>query len=1164
MKYFKYNFIEEELDGLQSLELSEDGKTALIGFGNDEGQLIEFDVHNKKVVKKYWTEGSHTSAILFISNTKAIAGTNNGFFLVVDLINKDIVFKQQISNTFIRNIKLSNDKSTIYLITNSEIISLCGKSFNLLNKRVLSFTPWDISTIDNSDLLVIGGSKNRLELVDPTLKIIDSQTCGDEYRAIGFLSFNKFANLLFSGGESKELISWEILEEKLKSVYHIEYDRDITYLTSLEQYVIFSTLDGHILIDLKAKMQFKIKNSMGESRFSLKNIGDKTYLFYQEKNRTLSVIDVKEPEKITFKLSDLPSGIRFIEMSSSGDLIAINSDGIFISNFIKDIKLENENQFDYNSKKQNIAISEFIVDDESEKIIFQSKDKSIKILSLIDNSITDVNVALDFYDECEIRDYYKDKLLLTTYEYIYIIDTISNNTIKLSKDNNNFLPILDIKLVDKNRFAIINNSDYIPTPIIKDYLKVYDFEGNTISSKELNDAYGAIFNSHNKLITTYISSSESSKIIDINTNNTKEFDIGYCFGRDSDTIVFDNERYCIRITIGERIGDDYCMDCYDLTTVDKKGRNNRIWTVEDPRLSSYMPLGYCKLNDLFYIVDKKSGNLISIDKNSGDIIKTYKLQENIKHITISNNGKYIAWTLFTGEFSCIKYPFVSCEVTDVNKKWRNQRQLKNDIRSTAELWWDVFTRVTNNNNFYSFGSNMHQLDPFNYSLNIPDKSCLKYFNKDMAMLSLLGKVNDDNDKKYEEVATIYHELFHVFQSISMKKVFNYFYLIDELQKTRSELLEYLGYADYYTLNELTNNNFGKTIFHSVENYEKITNIETNSSFFNKIIAERYKEIDSDIEKLIIENIADEKEIITEAENAKKNFKRKIEKMFIEINKQAKEIKDYADLSKIELRELRELISYFKFYKDLNLNIFHLIEGSAQIFGWCCAGYNIDSKLASHKEYLKKNGIDDNTYERAYDLFQENGGKTPLLFIMISILSLFSNKPIDVFIYCLGKVSLWEDDFLNSDNIEQNDIDSIIEHIKNSISGEFYNFDTKSIHDTYKNNIFLQSINSIRKEISESKNISFFINLLLNEEIVLKLIDIFDKHKKEFKNELRKNEVMRDFEKFLRFDGTDFELKCCEEHGSGIVFDMPWDSCKNSDSFNNILKNEFKVKIPNLL
>lgn len=514
----------------------------------------------------------------------------------------------------------------------------------------------------------------------------------------------------------------------------------------------------------------------------------------------------------------------------------------------------------------------------------------------------------------------------------------------------------------------------------------------------------------------------------------------------------------------------------------------------------------------------------------------------------------------------------------MNKTWRSQKinNSENEVflkySSVAELWWEAFQRV-NNLSFRSSESERHQLDPFNYALSIPSKSNLNNYNKEKAILAFLGKGNTSNLEYNDNVATIYHELFHVFQTNSTRKVLDYFYLVDDIQRKRTELLEYLGYANFFILAESTNSDFGKTIFHSVESYEKLGNRESFNSVFNTVVNERSIEIDKDIEKFIEQYGESYREQFEEeAKSAKESFKETIEEQINDnvtlIQKQAEDIKKYSDLSR---RRIEELIEFFKFQNDTKLHLFHLIEGSAQVFGWCCAGYNIDEKFAFRKRELEESeSLQTDTYEKAYQLFKEHGGKTPLLFIVISLFSLSASKPIDIFISSLKRVKNWENDLealLNDKEINSDTFNSItlklMSQIENSISGDFYNANTNSVHDREdKNSLFLRSINRIRNAVPQSNKLEFFIDLVLDEKIAFILVETFESHTEEFKEDLRNNEVMRDFEKFLRDNGTDFDLNCCSKHGmlDRVNEENTWLNCNELDSFIQVLLNNFKITI----
>lgn len=445
MNNFNYDFVTTGLDRPWSFKTSKDGKIALIGFGDNEGQLTQFDIEKKEVVQSYWTEGSYTSSIEFLSNSKAIVGTSNGFVLFVDLERKEIFNKNKISNNPIKNIKLANDKSILYFITNTELISLDANSLKQLYKRNLTFNPWDIILIPKSDFLVIGGTENKLELLDcNSLEIIDSKTCGEKHHAIGFLSFNKVNNSLFSGGESGFLNAWRISSEGLQKFGAMVFNQDISYIESNNQYLLFSTSDGHILIDFEKKNHFKIEGSKGESRFSLQEIENNFYLLYQEKNTNLSIINLEEKDKVIFQLKDLSYGIEFIDLTPRGDVIAITSEGIIISDFITK-KKQITTKYDFNSKEKNIAVKSFLFNEIDESIALQCKDETLKVISLDDSSISDIDFSLNDVYGLEMKDFYGDTILLSTYKDIYIINKTTKSLNEIINQNENFTSIKQIK-----------------------------------------------------------------------------------------------------------------------------------------------------------------------------------------------------------------------------------------------------------------------------------------------------------------------------------------------------------------------------------------------------------------------------------------------------------------------------------------------------------------------------------------------------------------------------------------------------------------------------------------------------------------------------------------------------------------------------------------------
>jgi len=514
------------------------------------------------------------------------------------------------------------------------------------------------------------------------------------------------------------------------------------------------------------------------------------------------------------------------------------------------------------------------------------------------------------------------------------------------------------------------------------------------------------------------------------------------------------------------------------------------------------------------------------------------------------------------------------------KQWRSQQinTQENEAllkhSSVAELWWEAFKKLNPNRALKSAESKIHQLDPLNYSLTIPDTTHINEYNSQKAINSLLGRGEKQNLKDHEEVATIYHELFHVYQSNASVRVFDYFYLIDDLQRKRKELLEYLGYANFYILAESTKSDYGKTIFHSVENYKKLGSADSFSFMLEETLSERYKEIDDDIEKFISQyGEMHRDDFLEKAQDAKDSFRETIEQQIEEnvilIKKQAGDIKLYSDLSRSHIVSLEK---FFKIAKDVGLHQFHLIEGSAQVFGWCCAGYNIEEKFLSRKKDLEKEKIAQNdTYEKAYQLFKESGGKTPLIFILLSTFALSIINPIDTYLFGLKKVDVFEaklKELINEEKVTTTNFSEIvinlIELIENIYRGDTFTKNMKSIHDKPdSDSFFLNNINKIRKTTPNSNSLEFIIELLLNKNTVLTLIDFFKQQTDVYRQEIRRNEVMRDYEQFLYDFGSDFPIKCCNKHGQVHKDDYnDWINCNNEDSFIKILTNDFKVDLPN--
>lgn len=663
MSNFNYDFITTNLDRPWSFKISEDAKRALIGFGDDEGQLTQFDMEKKEVSKSYWTEGSYTSSIEFLSNSKAIIGTSNGFVLFIDLERKEVLNKNKISDYSIKDLKLSNDTKIMYAITSNKILAFSTSSLKLIFSKDVEFNPWHIVLIPNTNMMAIEGNRVSLAVYKYTQNEffkVDSVKYGTDNEDMISLSFNEKNSWLIATSEVGYLYIWTISSNGLKKQHEINFKGDeLSWLQSDDDYIVFSTLsNGVSFITMAEGKLINIPKSKNGEIIKFNKIHNKYYLLYLIQGG-IAIADIKSNDLEIYSLDDLPYGIRFIDFTQNGDIIGVTSEGIVISNFLQQ-KEGNDTKYNFNSKEKNIAVEKFIFNELDESIVLQCKDGTIKVISLVDTQISDIDFSFKDTYAVEIKGFYGENILLSNYQDIYILHSQIHTVKEIINQDEQFTSIKHIKLIDKNYYAIVNNSDYMATPIVWDYLKVYDFKGNEMSSQKLEDIYASMFVSNSKLVTT--SMHHPSEIIDLETNEIMKFDIGYNFDGDGGTILFDNEKYAIRIAIGSHF--NHYMSSYNLMVKEKNGEAKKIWEIEDPRLGSFSPLGYCKLDDYFYIVDRTSGEMMSIDKNSGDIINMYKLQNSIEDVEMSNSGKYIAWRLKTGEFSYISYPFKSCEVSD--------------------------------------------------------------------------------------------------------------------------------------------------------------------------------------------------------------------------------------------------------------------------------------------------------------------------------------------------------------------------------------------------------------------------------------------------------------------------------------------------------------------
>lgn len=516
------------------------------------------------------------------------------------------------------------------------------------------------------------------------------------------------------------------------------------------------------------------------------------------------------------------------------------------------------------------------------------------------------------------------------------------------------------------------------------------------------------------------------------------------------------------------------------------------------------------------------------------------------------------------------------------KEWRKQVSYKEpeskavDLSKmkVADLWLYTFKKF----NELSFSSSdqgkNHQVSPLDFSLSIPDEKFLKGFDSSRTQLALMGvKIEKENIDKNN--ATIYHELFHVLQVSYTKTAFDYFYLVDELQGSRKNLLKFLTDLNFFDAisNEAMANT--QSIFHYVEIYgQELT--QHLKKIIKKNIDSRADEIDFELNSILEALDEEEKTLaIKIAEKHKMSYSNQANSILKEKIKEVidseESLSRLADLSK---PHIEKILKYFDYPKDLDIHTFHLIEGSAEVFGLCCGGYNASANL---EQRISASSPADDMYVKAYQLFRENKGKTPILFIVFVLFCLrygsptdTENKtPADIFTWGLKNVEHWELGFEKTDSSMPFEliIEDLVEKIGNSIRGGFFiNNESISVYDKddfLKNSgksIFSIRLSNVRSNFESEKEFCFLSKIIIDHNAAIEIIKPF-RTNEEFTFDLRKNQVFRDYEKILLDPNLDYEIQCCSEHGELERFDEILSSCHNSDSFVSILKSHYNLDIP---
>jgi hypothetical protein len=293
--------------------------------------------------------------------------------------------------------------------------------------------------------------------------------------------------------------------------------------------------------------------------------------------------------------------------------------------------------------------------------------------------------------------------------------------------------------------------------------------------------------------------------------------------------------------------------------------------------------------------------------------------------------------------------------------------------------------------------------------------------------------------------------------------------------------------------------------------------------------------------------------------------------------------DLTVLSELSSQDLLDLLEYFSNANDAEIQVFEIIEGSAEVFGWCCGGYSAFSVLDDQikkREIFGKPHKNSELYTKAYVLFDKSGGKTPILLVILSLISLrygslgevSSVTPSDIFTWGLKHVSLWESDINSILADRKLDVSlfnivirDMFEKIRIAAQGQFClarETAIDEISDDIRSSPFMTTLLDIRGCVDRSDDIPFISELILQKNLPYAIVDIFNLRGSELKKKLRHYRVLQDFEKLLlhKTEWSIDKIYCCSIHRE-VSIDGAWYDCDHNDSFKVLLFNEFGVTIP---
>lgn len=1094
------------IESIWSFAVSGDGLTALVGVGEDKAGLIQFAVDKGTIVGNYRLPGKYVMCMGFITNTRVVVGTSNGYVAIIDLKNTLVIKNAAIESAgnSIRSLIYTEVDERIYVATTNKMLALSSISFDVLFEQKINFSPWDILAIPNSKLVVISGGRNKIALYAcgaSSFKFIDSVSCGPEKRDVSSIIFSDCNNLLISASESGFLDFWNVTHQGFHLERHVEVDDRIYSLCSEDNFVTFSGNNGGIyLYNIEKNTLANIFEGRKGSKPVLSKVKGKIFLMAQlSTDNEVIVADLTNNDWNFLRYQDLSNLDNLMAVTVNGDIILMSSDGITSSNLFDARK-----ELTLSTEKTCIPLAQKILfNQHCDSLLVQAKDCSYHVLNLTDNHINRLNLP-NGNGNLAISDFMNELVLLRSSNKITVID-ISNDNAVSTIDCNFEYPISDARILDAEHLTVLS----IPNPSAgkEALVKVYDLLGDLKSIMPLGFTHSTYFNDHNKLIRSI--SPESASITDMLTGETIIFDINYAFEKD-DVAISQNGVICAHLSYDEMI-------CVEITSGKKR------WKIQDPILKSFSIVGFLPQFDGLILINKEKGELISVSCTSGEIVGRQQLDTYIIYINLSVDGRYVAWITARGDWQTEAVSFGTDIARNSSKPWRKLWENKTidaklylDSVSVADLWL-VVQRRFNNLEFCSMQSSNHQLDPCGFKLHIPNIEALDYYNPHRTISALLSKVVDSPDTvAQKDISIIYHELFHVFQANSTRAVFDYFSLVDRLQTERVKLLYFLGKIDFFNAIDSIASENCLTIFHCANQCQN---------------------------------------------------------------------KDLKYLSNLNNQDIKDLLEYFSISKDVEIQTLEIIEGSAEVFGLCCGGYSAFCRLDQQIREREKNGdrhINAEMYTKAYQLFKQYGGRTPILLITLSLLSLkfgslgevSSATPPDIFMWGLRYVPLWEDELDGILTDEIPDVEQfssimfqMIKKVSSAIQGQFHIAVDTSIHESgndIKESPFLTALTEIRTNLYRGDEFIFLNDLILQKDTAYHLIDNFKIRSESVTETDRLFRLLQDFEQLLLHKASGcFNIYCCSAHGDVSTNDA-WHKCDHPDSFKTLLSAKFDITLPGFM